>query len=265
MAHQKTAQILPDLGGVVKNELEKTVFVDRLTKLPALNATMALSTMTLAAASIQTANRINGDWELQGANADDAGVTFADGGGITVQTASSANDQHALVPHQDTSQSGIGTWKWNTNDEIAIGVKIKTGASVSACLIGVGFAVDATVKATMVPAEDANSVYFFYRASGTNSSTYWQAVYNSDASGATDAVTALDSTTAVAASTEYELVIAVDSDRKANFYLDGELVHTTAALKANVDLVPRITLEALDTSEPTMTIRKIVLAKTSND
>lgn len=258
MAHQATAQVLKSVG-VLKNELEKTIFVERFNLRPALNTAMAWPA-TYAAAAAQAIEIANKDWELAaGTNSSADDVTFADGGGILFTLDGGANDQCFIVPHQDTNQSALGNVKWNTNDSIAIGTTIETGASVTAQIILAGFTSDATVDATFVLGDNDDELYFYYNPA---SSANWQAATSRSG---TDTLTDLGSDFAVAASTKYELVIAVDSDRVPHFYINGQLAHKAAALDADTDLVPRIGIEATEAAAKTLIVRKVVLAKEFND
>lgn len=257
MAHQKTAQEIEPLA-VLKSQISKTVYVEEFRQKPRLGTEIAIGTkfdQTIAIA-VQGQNR---DWEIAGTNASGDDVTFADGGGVTLTLDGASADQIFIIPNQDTAQTSLASVKWNTDDEIAGVFKIKTGSAITSQILLAGFTSDMTVDATFVLGDNDDELYFYYNPA---SSANWQAATSRSG---TDTLQDLGSTFAVAASTEYELVIAVDSDRVPRFYINGELAHTAAALDAATDLYPRVGAEATATGAPVLTVRKIGLAKTSND
>jgi len=84
---------------------------------------------------------------------------------------------------------------------------------------------------TSTVATDDDQVFFRFDTVVAN----WEAVDS-----IADSDTETDTGIAVAASTNYHLKISVDSDRKASFYINNLLVHKTAALTNDIDLIPYV-------------------------
>ena len=79
--------------------------------------------------------------------------------------------------------------------------------------------------------------------------------------------TTTNTTVTVAAATSYHFKIAVDSDRIARLYINGVLAATsTAALKANIDLIPYIGVHTITgAAAKAVTVRGLKVSKDFND
>ena len=171
------------------------------------------------------------DFEVLGTNGTSALSTRYAEGGITFTTAGADNDQMILVPHLDTNQSAWTGVTWGTDQQTEWEAEITTGSSVAAVTIWLGL----KLTNTSVVATDDDQVMFRYAAA---SDTNWQCI---SSVGGSD--TTADSGVAVAASKKYHFAITFDEDRVARFYIDGDLVATSAAIDA-ADLIPYIGVHA---------------------
>jgi len=178
----------------------------------------------------------NLNFEVLGENMTSALSTFCTTrGGIRMTTAGADDDQSILLPHLDTKQTAWTNVKWGTENQTVWESTITTGDDVAT-----GLLIWAGLKLTNTPviATDANQVFF--RFSTDDSDTEF--VCESSIAGVD---TATDSGVTVEASTEYKLKIKIDEDRKAQFYINDELITTTAALTNDIDLIPYIGIQAL--------------------
>lgn len=197
-------------------------------QLPQLNASVGIAANT--------------NFEILGTNASDDDVTFsATIGGIQLQTDGGDNDQVIVLPHLDSNQSAWTGIKWGTENQVVWECAIRTDASVAAILIWAG------LKLTNTPTIATDDDQVFFRFSTDDSNTTWRCI---SSVGGTDTNT--DSGVTVSASTTYKLKIAIDADRKAQFSINGAVVHTTGALTNDVDLIPYVGVQALTGAAKTM-------------
>lgn len=173
------------------------------------------------------------DFELLGTNATSASSSFNAEGGITLTTAGANNDQVILLPHLDANQSAWSRTTWGTDKETAWQCRFQTAASIADLIVWTG------LKLTNTPtvATDNDQVFFRYE-SGVNDGEF-QAIQSI---GGTDVTT--DTGVVVAVSTEYELVISIDSSRIARMFINGVLVATSGALTDATDLIPYFGVQA---------------------
>lgn len=194
---------------------------------------------------ITTARQVaNKDFELLGTNADIADFSFSTiAGGIKLETGSADNDQVIILPHLDTAQTAWAGILWGTENQVIWEAQLRTSASVATILLWAG------LKLTNTPtiATDADQVYFRFDTDVPD--TNWQVI---SSIGGTDTTT--DSGVAVAASTNYNLRIEIDSSRKAIFYINDVLVHTTTALTNDVDLIPYVGVQQLSSGDASVTL-----------
>ena len=209
----------------------------------------------LASATEATREPANPHWEVLGTNGVSAGVTFSPGGGIVLTTTTASADQVIITPHLDTAQSLFAGVKWNTLDQVAFRAKIKTASAISDRTHWAGL----KLTNTSVVATDNDQLFFRY-AAGTNNGEL-QLVYSI---GGTDYEVDLD--LAIAASTEYDLVLAIDSARKPKAYVNGNLVFSgERALTTDIDLIPYVGVQADAAAAKALTVREIWLGKVTND
>ncbi len=192
--------------------------VEDYKRLPSINASIGVAT--------------NLDFEVLGTNASADDVTYGSTlGAIQLQTDGADNDQVIILPHLDTSQTAWTGIEWGTENQTIWEAVIRTDASIADIVIWAGL----KLTNTSVVATDANQVFFRFDAGVAN----WEAV---DSIADTDVET--DTGVPVAAATTYHLKIEINSARKAKFFINDALVHMTAALTDNIDLIPYIGVQA---------------------
>jgi len=193
-------------------------------------------------AEFATMNIANKHFEILGTNASSDDVTFATtDAGILFTLDGADNDQVILLPHLDTNQTAWTGVKWGTENQVEWECAIKTGSVVTTTLIWAG------LKLTNTPTIATDDDQVMFRFSTDDSDTYWMCI---DSIGGSD--TSTSSGITVAASTWYRLRIKILSSRAAQFYINDVLVHTTSELTNDVDLIPYIGVQALDTMAPTL-------------
>ena len=173
------------------------------------------------------------DFELLGTNAVSTDVTYNPEGGIIMETVGADGDEDILCPHLDANQSAWAQTTWGTDQNVRWECRIKTGANITNCIIWAGL----KLTNTEVTITDANQAFFRYEDDNNNGE--WEAI--SSVGGADDEH---DTGVVVAVDTDYHLVIDIQSDRTAKFYINGTLVETSAALADAIDLIPYIGVAA---------------------
>lgn len=264
MTYHATAQMDPNSGvfvGAGGPRKRRYLFED-FRQLPGVNG-------DLASATEATREPVNRDFEVIGAGAmTSALVTFADGGGATITTDTTVNDQAVITPHLDTKQSAWAQQKWNSDDEVAYETLLEMPATISSGIWLFGFTENTTIDASApwVPTEDTDYVYIgFDTANDTNWTLYYG---NGDA---TTPDYAVDLGVTPVASTHYGMQISIDKDRYINAYLSdglGEYTHrhkSVAKLTTDIDLKPRVYVETLASAARAVTCRYLAAGKTYND
>jgi hypothetical protein len=235
---------------------ERTVYHEELRQMPVLNASVLITADDPTLAQMALRFRANRDWELAGTNAVDGCATFADGGGVKLTTTGTSGDQVILQAQQDTNQTALAAVKFNTDDSPAFLASVKTGDSVADATLWTGM----KLTSTGAVASDNDQAYFRYNPAEGDGK--WQAVVSRDG---VDVAVALGEE-AVAADTAYQLVVALDQDRRALFYINGQLWHTTVAgLKADVDLKPFVGVQTNAAAGKKVIVREIAVSKLRND
>jgi len=198
--------------------------------LPQLNAVTDVSAgdtyNTAGFAALMNADR---HFEILGANASSDDVTISPEGGIIMETDGGGTDSVILLPHLNAGQSPWTSFTWGTDQETVWECHIKTGAAITAQVLWAGLKLTNTATTTT----DANQAFFRY-APATNSGK-WQAV-----SSVSNVDSETDSGVTVVLATEYHLKIAIDSTRRAHFYINGRRVKTSGALADTTDFIPYI-------------------------
>lgn len=258
MSKRRTAQQNDNLR-VFANAFDRITLVENFLQRPLLNTSVLITSAapTLDESALRfSANR---NFEVKGTNMTAALATHSTGGGVTLTTAGADNDQAILIPQADTGQTAWATADWSTDDEVAFGGKIKTGASIANIDLWAGLML--TSPATFDVADDDDKVLLYYGDAVSNANGNWELLYSV---GGTDYQ--IDTGVAAAASTHYEFEIAIDTLRYVRLYLNGELVVTSAnALTTGVDLIPTIGVEANTGAAKAITVRALAIAKTPND
>lgn len=186
----------------------------------------------------------NLDFEILGTNADIADFTWdTTVGGVKLETGSADNDQLIFLPHLNTKQTAWSGVLWGTENQVIWEATIRTTASIATILIWAG------LKLTNDPtiATDDDQVYFRFDTDDSN--TTLRCI---SSVGGTDTNT--DSGVTLAASTVYHLKIAIDSDRKAVFYINDARVHQTGALTDDIDLIPYVGIQQLSSGDSSLTL-----------
>jgi hypothetical protein len=173
------------------------------------------------------------DFEILGTNASSDDITFYAEGGITMETDGADGDEVILLPHLDANQSAWSQVTWGTDQNVRWECRFRTGASITNCIIWAGL----KLTNTEVTATDADQAFF--RFEDDNNNGEWEAV--SSIGGSDDEH---DTGVVVAINTEYHLVIDIQNDRTAKFYINDVLVETSAALTDATDLIPYIGVAA---------------------
>ena len=173
------------------------------------------------------------DFQLLGTNAVSTDVTYNPEGGIIMETVGADGDEDILCPHLDANQSAWAQTTWGTDQNVRWECRIRTGANITNCIIWAGL----KLTNTEVTITDANQAFFRYEDDNNNGE--WEAI--SSVGGADDEH---DTGVVVAVDTDYHLVIDIQSDRTAKFYINGTLVETSAALADAIDLIPYIGVAA---------------------
>lgn len=230
--------------GQIRSSPGKYCLEEYFKQKPALNAVIGLpgsDSTSPTAAAFAAYTIANKDFEVLGTNATTALVTFnATNAGITLTSAGADNDQIIILPHLDTNQTAWSAIKWGTENQTVFECSFKTGASIATELIWIG------LKLTNTPVIATDNDQVFFRYSTDDSDANWMVI---SSIGGTD--TSTDSEVAVVLSTQYNFRIEIDSSRKAHCYINDVEVYTTAALTNDVDFIPYVGIQALDTAAVT--------------
>jgi hypothetical protein len=170
------------------------------------------------------------------------GACIDSGGGLKMTVNSLSSRKLWLRPYAKAGFSGLGVIKFGTEDESYMAVRLRTGAAITTMQLTVGFMLThGTAAADRLNADsvmtDANAVRFIYNA--TKSATALYGVENVGSTTAT--VTELPGVT-WAIDTDFYLQLAMQTDRTCQMWVNGVLVHTTAALTNDIDLIPFVSL-----------------------
>jgi len=231
-------------NGNVRKSPGRYYLEEFFTKLPDANAALVIDPDADDATALAKFVVANRDFEILGTNADIADFSWDTvAGGVKMETGSADNDQLIILPHLDTKQTAWSGVLWGTENQVIWEATIRTGASVATRLIWAG------LKLTNTPtiATDDDQVFFRYDTDVPD--TNWQII--SSIAG-TDTTT--DSGVALAALTEYQLRIEIDSDRKAHFYINNVEIYISSALTNDVDFIPYVGLQQLSSGDADMTL-----------
>jgi hypothetical protein len=222
---------------------------------PALNTNIAIA--------------FNLDFELLGANAANANVTYSTTTtGLKLSTAGADDDAMIVLPHLDSNQTAWSNTKFGTENQVQWECLLRTDASIADMTWYAGL----KLTNTDAYATDDDQAYFLYSSNDdsgaltTNANLHF--VYSI---GGTDFITDLG--IPVAAATTYRLAVSIDSDRKASVFVDGvqySVVTTstaggaeaspskgvvkTPALTNDVDLIPYLGVVARTSSAKALII-----------
>jgi len=237
-------------NGNVRKSPGRYYLEEFFTKLPdanaVINAAFTDADATAAANTvIKTAsNAANKDFEILGTNADIADFSWDTiAGGVKMTTGGADNDQLIILPHLDSKQSAWTGVLWGTENQVIWEVAIRTGASIATILIWAG------LKLTNDPtiATDDDQIYFRFDTDVPDTN-----IQIISSIGGVDTTT--DSGVALAASTNYNLRIEIDSSRKAHFYINNVEKYISTALTDNIDFIPYVGVQSLAGAADDMTL-----------
>lgn len=177
-------------------------------KKPGVNADIASS-------SPPTDTIANRDFEVLGGSAVTADVVFRVGGGITLSTHGGANttDSTIIAPHLDTNQTAWAVASWLTQKSVRFEAVIEQSASIAAQIWWCG------LKLTNVDtiATDDDQIYFRFDTTSTLGATKLHLIHSRAGVDIDDVLPIT-----IAASTQYRLVIEIDSLRFPHVYVNGQ-------------------------------------------
>lgn len=160
--------------------------------------------------------------ELFGTNADNAGVTFLEGGGIRLETAGADADQHILGAHLETTMTALAGINWDSANEPLFCANIVTGpqaADLHDTTLWAGF------KLTNTDVVITDDDQFFFRTDGAGAvAGNWFAVQSV---GGTDVE--FDTGILAVEATPYQLFVVLDENRVPHYYINGAYVWTGTA------------------------------------
>lgn len=210
-------------------------------QLPMLNASYAATTLDPTAAQLALIIRGNKNYEIVGVNAATADdVAYSPHGGVNITTAANDNDSTILRPQADSLMTALHETagvNFGTEDETWFDTNVLldniTNATFWAGLVQADAAAAATPAAVKTISDDA--AFFMFSTGGAVSTTNFTAIVSI---AGTDTEVDLGAPALVATATNFRLTIAIDSDRRAGFYVDGRPLWNSPALTNDEDLIP---------------------------
>ena len=182
-----------------------------------------------AAYTVEVARALSKNFEIVGTNMTSTLVTrSATRAAMTLTTAGADEDQAIVAPHLDAKQTAWSGVKWGTENQTEWECSITTSAAIDNQKIWAGL----KLTNDSLCITDANSIWFVAQTDATNGSTLatsdnaamattgtnmlWHCIYSIG-----DAFYTTNLGLAVAASTNYNFKIVIDSDRKASVFVNG--------------------------------------------
>ncbi len=200
------------------------VLVENFEQRPGLNASVGIT--------------FNPNFEILGTNAAEANVTWgAAVGGIEMKTAGADDDQVIVLPHLDSNQTAWTEVNWGTENQVIWEAVIKTDSDVTKTLYWLG------LKLTNTPTIATDNDQAFFRFSTDDSDENFECVVSVDGTDETN-----DSGVEVEASTIYYLRVEIDSNRYPHFFINNKEVYRGSQMKDDVDLIPYVGVQALESS-----------------
>lgn len=245
-----TLNTVNEIGGVVEADGidfgTRVVLNEEFAQPPAINGDIGVAT--------------NLSFEAAGLNMTSALVTA---GGTTTNgwvatTAGGLNDQAIITPHLDAKQSLWAVTSWRSTGEITLKVNIRTIGNATLRL-------EAGLRPTTTAMDDGTDndkfLVRFDTSDGVTSAVNWVVVTSNNG-----VDTLEDSGIAVAGSTQYRIVFAVDSSRQVSCFINGVLANTPG----NHDLLNSVALgdpyfgvQALAAAGRAIAFQKIACAQNS--
>ena len=168
------------------------------------------------------------EFEVLGVNADATEVTAYAEGGLILTTEGVDGDETILVPSLVANTTPWTMTTWGTDKEVEWECDVTTGGNITNAIIWAG------LKLTSAEAVSTDNDAAWFRYEDDVNAGEWQAC-----SSIATVDVATDTNLAVVIDTRYHLKIACASDRTAQFWINGALVYTSAALTSG-DLIPYI-------------------------
>ena len=178
---------------------------ERFLKLPQINGTIdAISTDEVQRACHRYL-------EIGGTGIVDGDITFRPGGGVNCETQADDGDEVIIMPHLD-ADGALEVIGWDTSQRPLFYANIITGPiadDIDDCILWAGYKLS-EVEVTVTDADQ----FFFRYENGVNGGR-WQAISSNNG---TD--TATDTGVTVAFNTNYRLMIEVDRDLIAHYFIN---------------------------------------------
>jgi hypothetical protein len=218
---------------------------------PALNSAIEAAGANPTQAEFAASQLANKDFEILGTNASVDDITFSSAfAGLQLQTDGADNDQVIVLPHLNANQTAWNEIKWGTENQVVWECILRIDASVASILIWAG------LKLTNTPTIATDDDQVFFRFSTDDSDTTWHCI---SSIGGTDTNTS--TSVSVSANTTYHLKIAIDSNRRATFYINDVARKTTSALTNDVDLIPYVGVQALAIAVKTIHLGPMAISR----
>ena len=233
-------------------------------QLPGLNADLASTTES-------TNTPVSRNFEALGTNMTSALATYsATVAGMAMTTATADQDRMIVLPHLDTKQTAWTGTKWGTENQVHWECGIRTSAAIDNQWIWAGLKKTNVVEL----ADDTEQAFFTFGTDADNAGqafTDFTLLHFVHSIGGTDYISALPIT--VAASTNYNLKVVFDSDRKISIFVDGEQYNVSstagstggtavtkgttksAAITDDVNLIPYIGIENCDAAAAVLNVQ----------
>ena len=185
---------------------------------PGLNAINIIDPDADSASDLAITQAANKNFETLGTNMTTALTTFAaHSAGILMTTAGADQDQAILLPHLDTNQSVWSGTKWGTENQVEWECSIML-AAIDNQWVWAGLKKSNVLEL----ATDTEQAFFTFGTDADNGGqaltdfTVWHFVHSI---GGVDYISRTPVT--VAANTPYHLKLAIDSDRKVTYFING--------------------------------------------
>jgi hypothetical protein len=192
------------------------------------------------------------NFEITGTNVVSGNCTYDGDHGLKFTTQSAAADQVIMEPSTAGDDSGLfREITWSTRDETKFECLFRTDVLEVTGVIMIGMSLG--LSSPFVVGDKADQAVFRW-LNGTD--TTWK-VNNSI--GSTD--TTADTGVAVVASSVYLFQIEFDANRRCRYYINGNLVHTSLAHSADVDLLPVVGIQEGSTNPLILHLRALAMSR----
>lgn len=229
-------------GGQINVQTDRMYLEERFTKAPGLNTDVS------SGVADATQFAANPNFEVLGTNHSSADVTFAQGGGIKLETDGATSDAIIILPHLDANLSAWTGTKFAAANNLTVGFLINTGSAITQTTVWAGL----KLTNTSVVATDDDQAFFRY--SSDAASGVWQGIDSSGGGSVVDTTTSTGVT--VALSTQYKLEIKLDEARVPHYFINGREEATGNAIDS-VDLIPYFGILGLSATAKHVYLRRM--------